>query len=137
MMCVGKIRYATEREALDALRETRRYNGGKSLRWLGKYPCTLCGGWHIGHDRRGMENEKTRKSVPKPATPKAPTPAKLKRQQKHVEKNDARRSRFALRTAGWHIDDLAIAADRARDLADSLAAAKRIADELFAGLRPA
>jgi hypothetical protein len=61
----------------------------------------------------------------------------LRRAAEKLEKDNARTARHGLRKAGWNIDDLGIAADRAQDLADSLRHAKRIAYELFAGLRTA
>jgi ribosomal protein L5 len=47
----AKIRYGTEREALDALKKLRRTQRGKDVRTLNAYRCS-CGNWHLGHARK-------------------------------------------------------------------------------------
>jgi hypothetical protein len=100
------------------------------------YCCRDCNLFHIGHLRRRLPDTAATPK-PAPATSKPPTAGQIRRAGKRLEKDKARTARHGLREAGWNIDDLGIAADRAQDLADSLRHAKRIADELFAGLRPA
>jgi hypothetical protein len=99
------------------------------------YCCRDCNLFHVGHLRRRFADMP--KLTPAPAPQKPPTAGQLRRAAEKLEKDNARTARHGLREAGWNIDDLGIAADRAQDLADSLRHAKRIAYELFAGLRTA
>ncbi len=46
--CAGKVRHATRRDALDAIRRTRRPVGERRTNQLHDYWCRFCDGWHLG-----------------------------------------------------------------------------------------
>ncbi|HET7481543.1 MAG TPA: hypothetical protein VFK89_01655 [Actinomycetota bacterium] len=46
--CVGKRRYATQREAREVALHRQEESGDDTI-W--EYACLYCGGWHLGHDR--------------------------------------------------------------------------------------
>jgi hypothetical protein len=51
--CLSKTRHATKRDAKRAIAIMyRRQNDAAGHRRLQAYACGLCGGWHIGHDKR-------------------------------------------------------------------------------------
>ena len=45
--CTGKQRYATQADALAAIKALVRSKGGQG--WLVPYHCAFCGGYHYGH----------------------------------------------------------------------------------------
>lgn len=108
----------------------------KHARQFVVYCCRDCKLFHVGHLRRRFADQVKQIPVEKPA-PKPPTAAQLRRAEKRLEKDNARAARHAMKQAGWDFNDLDVVAQRAADFLDSYAIAKRLADELFAGLRPA
>jgi hypothetical protein len=128
-MPCDKIRYDNERQALDALREIRRKARGKSVRWLNHYPCTVCGGWHLGHDTLSKKIKET-----------AAQDRKANRQRKTRQKVAAKSNRKALAELGYFhsvAESARIAKSAIDDLNDSLIIARQLAAEIFAGRRPA
>jgi hypothetical protein len=104
---------------------------------LAVYVCRDCNLYHVGHLRRSFL--KMPKLTPAPAAPvqKTKTAGQLRREEQKLEKDNARNARHNMRQAGWEVDSLEIAADRAKDYLDSIQHAIRMRDELFAGLRKA
>jgi hypothetical protein len=100
--------------------------GGKSWKRLNVFACGAH--FHIGRANGTFKP---------PAAPaaKPQTAAQLRRAGKRLEKDNARTARHNMREAGWEVDSLEIAADRAKDYLDSIQHAIRMRDELFAGIR--
>jgi hypothetical protein len=49
--CTGKVRYETRAAAQTVMEKLRRP-------WtLNVYPCTYCGGFHVGHKKRGRRKD--------------------------------------------------------------------------------
>ncbi|MGA7382245.1 MAG: hypothetical protein WBX03_15455 [Terriglobales bacterium] len=132
MKCAEKVWYPTAALAEKALKElVKKANDKQAAKRLVVYPCRDCGKFHVGHMRAAFVKQ------PQEHQPSA----RQRRAVKAVEKSNAKRSRKALAEIGFYFDNLATAANRARmavdDLNDSMLAAKRLADEIFNGQRPA
>ena len=60
-MCDGKVRYASQKEAFTAAKQSNKRDGSN---WIVPYRCTFCGYWHIGHApkavRRSMKSRGVR-----------------------------------------------------------------------------
>jgi hypothetical protein len=104
---------------------------------LAVYVCRDCNLYHVGHLRRRFRDMPKLTPAPAPAATKPQTAAQLRRAGKRLEKDNARTARHNMRQAGWEVDSLEVAADRAKDFLDSYQHALRMRDELFAGKRKA
>jgi hypothetical protein len=106
----------------------RHGRGGKSWKRLNVFACG--NHFHVGR-ANGVYKP--------PAAPvqKTKTTGQRRREEQKLEKDNARHARHNMRQAGWEVDSLEIAADRAKDYLDSIQHAIRMRDELFAGKRQA
>lgn len=77
----GKVRHATEPDALAALAGVQRRAGfdGPMDRWR----CTHCGGWHFGHRRRSLQASRPRPG--QTPTPRRKPRADPRRKPHHQE----------------------------------------------------
>jgi hypothetical protein len=142
--CDEKIGYATQEEAEAFLaesirREKRMGRHGKHWKRLVVYPHS-CGQFHIGHVRQICDKET--------AAPKVPSHGDLRRKLARLEKSMDKRRRYQVREIGkivardleqMRAEETAarILAERASDLADSIAVARRMAERQFRSRFPA
>lgn len=137
MTCKEKVWYPTRALAEDALRGLiKTTSDRKAAGHLVVYPCRDCPNFHVGHLRRSFRKMPTLTPAPVPVQ-KPKNAAQLRRAEKKLEKATARQARHGLREAGWYVQDLDTAAAILQDRLDSVRAAKRIVDEIFAGIRKA
>ena len=50
--CAGKDRFPSGAAAAAVLANVKRERGRAKLCWLTTYPCSFCGGWHLGNTRK-------------------------------------------------------------------------------------
>jgi len=136
MKCQEKVWYPTAVDAEEARRKMESKSRDKQrAKGLVVYHCRDCKKFHVGHLRASYGKPKA--ETPAPAPPKIPSIGDLKRKVRNLEKRLDAERRHAAYVIGkivskdreWleaEAERARIEADRAKDMADTLAIAARL-----------
>jgi len=145
MHCDGKVKHFTK-EAAEIARESqvkamRKKHHGDDWKLLRAYHCTECGFWHVGRAWKSriarIKHETITVERNKPAPMKIPSEGELRRRVRNLNKrHDSERrhqaylwGKIVAEDRAWleqESERIRIAADRAQDMADTLAIAARL-----------